>query len=156
MSRRRVKGGDLAAVAARLAAARAEAVRSGVPVRVLSCYEAGFDGHWLHRWLGSQGVVSHEVDLSSIEVNRRARRAKTDRLDLARIKRLSLAHLAASRRPARWCMCRAPNAARSRRGDTPSERHCDGNGGDRAARERPDATGVSRVVEGDSPEMNLE
>jgi transposase len=88
-----VKGGDLAAVAARLAAARAKAARSGLPVRVLSCYEAGFDGHWLHRWLEGQGVVSHEVDPSSIEVNRRARRAKTDRLDLARIMRAFLAHL---------------------------------------------------------------
>jgi transposase len=88
-----VKGGDLAAVATRLAAARAKAARSGLPVRVLSCYEAGFDGHWLHRWLEGQGVVSHEVDPSSIEVNRRARRAKTDRLDLARIMRAFLAHL---------------------------------------------------------------
>lgn len=88
-----VKGGDLGAVAARLVAARAKAARSGLPVRVLSCYEAGFDGHWLHRWLEGQGVVSHEVDPSSIEVNRRARRAKTDRLDLARIMRAFLAHL---------------------------------------------------------------
>ena len=28
-----------------------KAARSGKPVRILSCYEAGFDGHWLHRWL---------------------------------------------------------------------------------------------------------
>ena len=88
-----VMGGDLAAVAARLAAARAKAARSGLPVSVLSCYEAGFDGHWLHRGLEGQGVVSHEVDPSSIEVNRRARRAKTGRLDLARIMRAFLAHL---------------------------------------------------------------
>jgi transposase len=88
-----VKGGDLAAASARLAAARAKAAKSGLPVRILSCYEAGFEGHWLHRWLESQGVVSHEVDPSSIEVNRRARRAKTDRIDLARIMRAFLAHL---------------------------------------------------------------
>ena len=93
MSRFTVKGGDLAAVSARLAAARAKAAKSGLPVRILSCYEAGFEGHWLHRWLESQGVVSHEVDPSSIEVNRRARRAKTDRIDLARIMRAFLAHL---------------------------------------------------------------
>jgi transposase len=93
MSRFTIKGGDLAAVAARLAAARAKAARSGLPVRILSCYEAGFDGHWLHRWLEGQGVVSHEIDPSSIEVNRRARRAKTDRIDLARIMRAFLAHL---------------------------------------------------------------
>ena len=93
MSRFTVKGGDLAAVSARLAAARAKAAKSGLPVRILSCYEAGFEGHWLHRWLESQGVVSHEVDPSSIEINRRARRAKTDRIDLARTMRAFLAHL---------------------------------------------------------------
>ena len=93
MSRFTIKGGDLPAVAARLAAARAKAAKSGLPVRILSCYEAGFEGHWLHRWLEGQGVVSHEIDPSSIEVNRRARRAKTDRIDLARIMRAFLAHL---------------------------------------------------------------
>ncbi len=93
MSRFTIKGGDLAAVGVRLAAARAKAIKSGLTVRILSCYEAGFEGHWLHRWLESQGVVSHEVDPSSIEVNRRARQAKTDRIDLARIMRAFLAHL---------------------------------------------------------------
>jgi transposase len=93
MSRFAIEGGDLAALAARLAAARAKAGKSGLAVRILSCYEAGFEGHWLHRWLEGHGVVSHEVDPSSIEVNRRARRAKTDRIDLARIMRAFLAHL---------------------------------------------------------------
>src|SRR5713101_5290421 len=45
---------------------------------VVSCYEAGRDGFWLHRWLVAQGVTNQVVDSSSIEVNRRARRAKTD------------------------------------------------------------------------------
>jgi transposase len=49
---------------------------------VVSCYEAGRTGFWLHRWLLAHGVTNHVVDSSSIEVNRRARRAKTDRLDL--------------------------------------------------------------------------
>src|SRR6266849_11009333 len=49
---------------------------------VVSCYEAGRDGFWLHRWLVAHAVSSHVIDSSSIEVNRRARRAKTDRLDL--------------------------------------------------------------------------
>jgi transposase len=48
---------------------------------VLSCYEAGRDGCWLHRLLTSKGVDNQVVDASSIEVNRRKRRAKTDRLD---------------------------------------------------------------------------
>jgi len=49
------------------------------PVR--SCYEAGRDGFWLHRWLAAHGITNLVVDPASIEVNRRARRAKTDRLD---------------------------------------------------------------------------
>ena len=88
-----IKGGDLAVAAARLATIRAKAGKAGLPVRILSCYEAGFEGHWLHRWLEGQGVASHEIDPSSIEVNRRARRAKTDRIDLERLMRAFLAHL---------------------------------------------------------------
>jgi transposase len=40
---------------------------------VISCYEAGRDGFWLHRWLIALGVTNHVVDSSSIEVNRRCR-----------------------------------------------------------------------------------
>jgi transposase len=57
----------------------------GAEAEVLSCYEAGRDGFWLHRyleWLGVQNVV---VDSASIEVNRRYRRAKTDRLDVGKL-----------------------------------------------------------------------
>jgi transposase len=49
---------------------------------VVSCYEAGREGFWLHRWLGAHAVNNYVIESSSIEVNRRARRAKTDRLDL--------------------------------------------------------------------------
>ena len=48
---------------------------------VVSCYEAGRDGFWLHRQLTALGIVNRVVDAASIEVSRRARRAKTDRLD---------------------------------------------------------------------------
>ncbi len=48
----------------------------------MSCYEAGRDGFWLHRFLVSQEVESLVVDSASIEVNRKKRRAKTDRIDL--------------------------------------------------------------------------
>ena len=93
LSRYTIAGGDLPALAARLATARTKAARGGKPVRVVACYEAGLDGHWLHRWLTAQGVISHEVDPSSIEVNRRARRAKTDRIDLEKLMRVFLAYL---------------------------------------------------------------
>jgi transposase len=52
---------------------------------VKSCYEAGRDGFWIHRYLVSEGVENVIVDSSSIEVNRRKRRVKTDRLDLGRL-----------------------------------------------------------------------
>jgi transposase len=93
MSRYTIEGGDLGALSGRLLAARAKAESSGKPVRILACYEAGLDGHWLHRWLTEQGVMSHEVDPSSIEVSRRARRAKTDRIDLEKLMRTFLAYL---------------------------------------------------------------
>jgi len=53
--------------------------------RVLSCYEAGRDGFWLHRCLVRQGIENVVVDSASIEVNRRAKRAKTDRLDAGKL-----------------------------------------------------------------------
>lgn len=93
MSRYRLDGGDLAALSNVLARARAKAEQLGKPVRILSCYEAGLDGHWLHRWLTDNGLVNYEIDASSIEVNRRARRAKTDRIDLALLMRAFLAYL---------------------------------------------------------------
>jgi transposase len=93
LSRYTIGGGDLVALAARLADMRKKAAACGRPIRILSCYEAGLDGHWLHRWLTQQGVITHEIDPSSIEVNRRARRAKTDRIDLEKLMRAFLAHL---------------------------------------------------------------
>lgn len=56
---------------------------ASAPVR--SCYEAGRDGFWLHRYLLSRGVFNSIVDSSSIEVNRRRRRTKTDRLDACKL-----------------------------------------------------------------------
>jgi transposase len=61
--------------------------RFGLPesAPTLSCYEAGRDGFWLHRYLDEQGIGNIVVDAASIEVNRRARRAKSDRLDVAKL-----------------------------------------------------------------------
>ena len=53
--------------------------------RVVSCYEAGRDGFWLHRFMVSIGIENQVVDSSSIEVNRRARRAKTDGIDAGKL-----------------------------------------------------------------------
>ena len=59
-------------------------------VQVKSCYEAGRDGFWIHRYLLSKGINNLIVDSSSIEVNRRKRRAKSDRLDAGNLLRLLL------------------------------------------------------------------
>ena len=50
--------------------------------RIVSCYEAGRDGFWIHRRLVEDGIKNLVVDSSSIEVNRRSRRAKTDGVDV--------------------------------------------------------------------------
>lgn len=62
-------------------------VRLGLPADapVLSCHEAGRDGFSIHRWLLSIGVDSRLVDSASIEVTQRAKRVKTDRVDLAKL-----------------------------------------------------------------------
>jgi hypothetical protein len=61
--------------------------RFGLPAEtpVTSCYEAGRDGFWLHRYLAHQGIENLVVDAASIEVNRRRRRAKSDNLDAAKL-----------------------------------------------------------------------
>src|SRR5262245_32401145 len=61
--------------------------RLGLPANatVVSCYEAGREGFWLHRCLQGHGITNHVVDSSSIEVNRRRRRAKSDGLDVRKL-----------------------------------------------------------------------
>jgi transposase len=75
--------------------------------RVVSCYEAGREGFWLHRFLAEHGVENLVVDSSSIEVSRRRRRAKTDRLDGESLLDLLLRHLAGSRKKV-WSVVRIP------------------------------------------------
>lgn len=64
--------------------------RFGLPGKtpVVSCYEAGREGFWLHRWLLSRGIENHVVDSASIEVQRRKRRVKTDRMDAKKLLKL--------------------------------------------------------------------
>jgi len=74
---------------------------------VISCYEAGRDGFWLHRFLGTRGVENHVIDSASIEVNRRPRRAKTDRLDVHKLLTMLLRHVAGE--PKVWSVVRVPS-----------------------------------------------
>jgi len=86
VSKYRVAAGDAAALWSLLARlkAQAERHRSG-PVKIVSIYEAGLDGFWVHRLLEANGVESHVVDAASIAVDRRSRRAKTDRIDVEKL-----------------------------------------------------------------------
>lgn len=76
---------------------------------VVSCYEAGREGFWLHRYVVAQGVLNYVVDSSSIEVNRRARRAKTDDLDLAGLLRVLERYVHGE--PRVWQVVRVPSVA---------------------------------------------
>jgi transposase len=74
---------------------------------VRSCYEAGRDGFWLHRHLAVRGVDNSVVDSASIEVNRRQRRAKTDRLDAGKLLSLLLRYHSGERKV--WSVVRVPS-----------------------------------------------
>jgi len=56
--------------------------------RVISCFEAGRDGFWIHHFLKSEGIENHVVDSASIETNRRKRRVKADSLDVDSLVRM--------------------------------------------------------------------
>ncbi len=61
--------------------------------RVVATYEAGWSGFWLARWLARHGVETHVVQPSSVPVDRRARRAKSDGIDAELLLRTLLAWL---------------------------------------------------------------
>jgi transposase len=78
----RLEGGDAAALLQTIADLRSKASANlGCTVDVACCFEAGRDGFWLHRLLTAHGIAAYALEPTSILVNRRARRAKTDRLD---------------------------------------------------------------------------
>jgi transposase len=74
---------------------------------VISCYEAGREGFWLDRALRANGIENLVVDSASIEIPRRARRRKTDRLDLVKLMALLLRWAAGERKA--WSVVRVPS-----------------------------------------------
>ena len=74
---------------------------------VTSCYEAGRDGFWIHRYLTGVGVENLVVDSSSLEVNRRARRAKTDVIDLEKLLSMLRRHLSGEKKV--WHVVHVPS-----------------------------------------------
>lgn len=81
----RIPGGNLVELVARLRTAARE------HRRILVCYEAGYDGFWLARAMAERGVECRVLDPASIQVNRRARRVKTDRIDVLALLRALIA-----------------------------------------------------------------
>jgi transposase len=77
--------------------------------RIVSCYEAGRDGFWLDRFLRAHGIDSRIVDSASIEVRRRARRVKTDRLDAQKL--LTMLHREALGEKEVWSVVHVPSVA---------------------------------------------
>src|ERR687886_1547816 len=82
MSKHSVPSRDIAGLLARLSLLKEKArSRTGHVFPIIVIQEAGLDGFWIHRVLQSEGIESHVVDPASILTSRRARRAKTDRID---------------------------------------------------------------------------
>jgi transposase len=102
---RGIAAGDLAKLAGEIELAKR---RFALPpeARVVSCYEAGRDGFWLHRWLEAEGVKNLVVDSSSIEVKRRGRRMKTDRLDVEKLLAMLLRYEGGEKKV--WSVVNAP------------------------------------------------
>jgi transposase len=87
-----IESGDLIGLKSEIALARKRfKLSSDCPV--MSCYEAGRDGFWLHRYLVAEGMDNYVVDSASIEVNRRKRRAKSDRLDANSLVRMLMRYV---------------------------------------------------------------
>jgi len=96
-----------------LAEIRQAKAKQGLPDEavVRSCYEAGRDGFWLHRCLEKNGLENLVVDSASIEVNRRLRRAKTDRLDARSLAAGLLRHWEETTGRSHWSVVRVPTEA---------------------------------------------
>jgi transposase len=109
ISHQKLEGGDHAGLLALIDRVRERAARTlgGVPA-VASCYEAGYDGFWLHRLLLAAGITNYVFDPASIAVDQRARRVKTDRIDSERMLRTLMAYLRGEPRVVR--IARAPSA----------------------------------------------
>ncbi len=101
-----IDAGDMIALGEQVAKAKA---KWGLAreVAVVSCYEAGRDGFWLHRQLAALGIENQVVDAASIEVSRRARRAKTDRLDAQGLLEKLMRYAQGERRV--WRVVRVPS-----------------------------------------------
>lgn len=106
----RLEGGDAAALLKTIGDLQSKAsAKLGSTADVACCFEAGRDGFWLHRLLTAHGISAYILEPTSILVNRRARRAKTDRLDAEGMLRVLATWLAGDRQVC--SMVRVPTPA---------------------------------------------
>ena len=104
----RIKGGDTEALMAKLhAACERWAKVSGKSLSIMICYEVGYDAFWLARFLKERGIECLVVDPASLRVNRRGRRAKTDRIDVGLLLRSLIAWCRGERHV--WSVVRIPS-----------------------------------------------
>jgi transposase len=116
VSKHGLEAGNGPALLALLARLKTAAERHcGRPARVVTIQEAGLDGFWLHRLLETHGIESHVVDPASIQVSRRHRRAKTDRLDAEALLRALMAWSRGERRVCSMVRPPSPEAEDARR-----------------------------------------
>jgi transposase len=109
ISHHKLESGDHAELLALIGRVRERAARAlGAVPAVVSCYEAGYDGFWLHRLLLAAGITNYVFDPASIAVDQRARRVKTDRIDGERMLRTLMAYLRGEPRVVR--IVRVPSA----------------------------------------------
>ncbi|WP_027584650.1 IS110 family transposase [Bradyrhizobium sp. Ai1a-2] len=94
MSRHKLEGGAHVGLLELIEKVRSRAAEKlGSVPRVVSCYEAGYDGFWLHRLLEAAGILNFVFDPASIAVEQRSRRTKTDRIDGELLLRTLMAYL---------------------------------------------------------------
>lgn len=103
-----IAAGDIDSLMGEISFAKRRFGLSG-DVDIFSCYEAGRDGFWLHRYLQDSGINNVVVDSSSIEVNRRYRRAKTDRIDVEKLATMLIRYLNGEQKL--WSVLHIPTAA---------------------------------------------
>ena len=112
----KVTGGDHVGLLALIDQVRARATRAlGAAPAVVSCYEAGYDGFWLHRLLTAAGITNYVFDPSSIAVDQRSRRVKTDRVDNEKMLRTLMAYLRGEPRVVRIVRVPTPEQEDARR-----------------------------------------
>jgi transposase len=110
ISRHKLDGGDHAGLLVLIEQVRTRAAKKlGAMPAVTSCYEAGYDGFWLHRLLEAAGITNFVFDAASIAVEQRTRRAKTDRIDGELLLRTLMAHMRGEPRVVR--IVRVPSLA---------------------------------------------